>query len=265
MSASVINRSSHEHAWRHLADLFSVLVSRDLKILYKRSSLGFGWALVTPLLQLFIFSFVFRHALQMHVENYASFVFIGVLVFGWFQGALSLCGGLITGSKSLVNQPGFPLTLLPHVMVSVRMFHLLIALPVLFGLLWWQGIRPAWSWISLPGLMAVQYLLIVGLAYPLAALNVIFRDTQHIVAVLLQLIMFVTPVFYSLDQVPPSLHAWFHLNPMVSLIQSWRDVLLHGNWPDALVMGKLLAVGSMLLFVGRRTFVNQSDSFAEEL
>jgi lipopolysaccharide transport system permease protein len=113
--------------------------------------------------------------------------------------------------------------------------------------------------------MAVQYLLIVGLAYPLAALNVIFRDTQHIVAVLLQLIMFVTPVFYSLDQVPPSLHAWFHLNPMVGLIQSWRDVLLHGNWPDALVMGKLLAVGSMLLFVGRRTFVNQSDSFAEEL
>jgi ABC-type polysaccharide/polyol phosphate export permease len=77
--------------------------------------------------------------------------------------------------------------------------------------------------------------------------------------------MFVTPVFYSLDQVPTSLHAWFHLNPMVGLIQSWRDVLLHGNWPDALVMGKLLAVGSMLLFVGRRTFVNQSDSFAEEL
>ena len=57
MSASVINRSSHERAWRHLADLFSVLFSRDLKILYKRSSLGFGWALVTPLLQLFIFSF----------------------------------------------------------------------------------------------------------------------------------------------------------------------------------------------------------------
>jgi ABC-type polysaccharide/polyol phosphate export permease len=52
---------------------------------------------------------------------------------------------------------------------------------------------------------------------------------------------------------------------MVGLIQSWRDVLLHGNWPDALVMGKLLAMGSMLLFVGRRTFVNQSDCFAEEL
>jgi lipopolysaccharide transport system permease protein len=265
MNASAIKQPNDMRAWRHLADLFSVLVSRDIKILYKRSSLGFGWALVTPLLQLFIFSFVFRHALQMHVENYTSFVLIGVLVFAWFQGSLSLCGGLITGSKSLVNQPGFPLTLLPHVMVGVRMFHLLIALPVLFGLLWWQGIRPAWSWVSLPGLMALQYFLIVGLAYPLAALNVIFRDTQHIVTVMLQLIMFVTPVFYSLDQVPQSMHAWFHINPMVGLIESWRDVLLHGNWPDAVVTGKLFTVGAVLMLVGRQTFVSQSDRFAEEL
>ena len=145
------------------------------------------------------------------------------------------------------------------------MFHLLIALPVLFGLLWWQGIRPAWSWVSLPGLMALQYLLIVGIAYPLAALNVIFRDTQHIVTVMLQLIMFVTPVFYSLDQVPKSMHAWFHINPMVGLIESWRDVLLHGNWPDAVVMGKLFTVGAVLMLVGRQTFVSQSDRFAEEL
>ena len=265
MSAVLIKKKPLAREWRHLLDLFSVLVARDLKILYKRSSLGFGWALVTPLLQLFVFSFVFSHALRMKVENYASFVLIGVLVFAWFQGSLSLCGGLITGSKSLVNQPGFPLTLLPHVMVGVRMFHLLIALPVLFGLLWWQGIRPAWSWLSLPGLMVLQYLLIVGLAYPLAALNVIFRDTQHIVAVLLQLVMFVTPVFYSLDQVPSSMHPWFHINPMVGLIQSWRDVLLHGNWPCPITMGNLFVSGAALMLVGRQTFVRQSDRFAEEL
>lgn len=265
MSAIAISRAKHERTWRHLADLFSVLVSRDLKILYKRSSLGFGWALVTPLLQLFIFSFVFQRALQMKVENYPSFAFIGVLVFGWFQGALSQCGGVITNSKSLVTQPYFPLTLLPHVMVSVRLFHFLIALPVLFGLLWWEGIRPAWPWLSLPGLMLVQYVLIVGISYPLASLNVIFRDIQHILGVLLQLIMFVTPVFYSLEQVPPSMRGWFHLNPMVGLIQSWRDVLLDGNWPDPLVLGKLLVVGVVFLVIGRRTFVKQSDRFAEEL
>jgi len=265
MSATPIHQNDQERAWQYSADLFSVLVSRDLKILYKRSSLGFGWALVTPLLQLFIFSFVFRRALRMEVQNYSSFVFIGVLVFGWFQGALSQCGGIITNSKSLVTQPGFPLTLLPHVMVSVRLFHFLIALPILFGLLCYQGIRPAWPWFSIPGLLVIQYLLIVGMAYPLASLNVIFRDTQHIVGVLLQLVMFVTPVFYSLDQVPERLHPWFLLNPMVGLIQSWRDVLLDGNWPDPVTLINLLVVGITLLIIGRKTFVAQSHCFAEEL
>jgi len=265
MSSPPSNQAPQVRAWQHSTDLFSVLVSRDLKILYKRSSLGFGWALVTPLLQLFIFSFVFRRALRMQVENYPSFVFVGVLVFGWFQGALSQCGGVITNSKSLVTQPGFPLTLLPHVMVSVRMFHFLIAVPILFALLFWQGIRPSWPWFSLPGLMVIQYLLIVGLAYPLASLNVIFRDTQHIVGALLQLVMFVTPVFYSLDQVPESMHPWYQLNPMVGLIQAWRDVLLDGSWPDPVSLIKLLVVGITLLILGRKTFVGQSHRFAEEL
>lgn len=257
--------ASERRRWQHARDLFAVLVDRDLKILYKRSSLGFGWALVTPLLQLFIFSFVFRRALGMQIENYASFVFIGVLVFGWFQGALGMSGWLITGSKPLVTQPGFPLTLLPHVMVGVRLFHFVIALPILFGLLWWQGIRPSLPWLSLPLLVVVQYLLIVGLAYPLASINVIFRDTQHIVGVLLQLMMFLTPVFYSLEQVPPSLRPWFYLNPMVGVVQSWRAVLLDGAWPDPRVLAGLLVLGIALLITGRRIFVRQSHRFAEEM
>ncbi len=257
--------ASKRRRWQHARDLLVVLVDRDLKILYKRSSLGFGWALVTPLLQLLIFSFVFRRALGMQIENYASFVFIGVLVFGWFQGALGMSGGLISGSKALVTQPGFPLTLLPHVMVAVRLFHFVIALPILFGLLWWQGIRPSMPWLSLPVLLIVQYLLVVGLAYPLASINVIFRDTQHIVGVLLQLMMFLTPVFYSLEKVPPSLRPWFYLNPMVGVVQSWRAVLLDGAWPDPRVLAGLLAFGIALLIAGRRIFVSQSYRFAEEM
>lgn len=251
--------------WQHARDLLAVLVGRDLKILYKRSALGFGWALVTPLLQLFIFSFVFRRALAMNVENYASFVFIGVLVFGWFQSALAQSTSLITGSKALVTQPGFPLSLLPHVTVGVRLFHFVIAMPILLGLLWWQGMPPGWSWLSLPLLVAVQYLLIVGLAYPLASLNVVFRDTQHIINVLLQLTIYVTPIFYSLDLVPAYLRPWFYLNPMVAMVQSWRSVLMHDQWPDPMVLGCLTAAGIILMLLGRRLFVAQSHRFVEEI
>lgn len=265
MNIATSFKASERHRWRHARDLLAVLVERDLKILYKRSSLGFGWALVTPLVQLLIFSMVFHQVLAIKIENYSSFVFIGVLVFGWFQTSLGQSVGMITGNRALVTQPGFPLTLLPHVMVAVRFFHFAIALPVLFALLWSGGIRPGWCWFSLPVLAGVQYLLIVGLSYPLASINVVYRDTQHIVGVALQMMMFVTPVFYSLEKVMPEYAHWFYLNPMVGLLQSWRSVLLNNTWPDPWMLGSLLALGIVLLVLGRKLFVRQSHLFAEEL
>lgn len=251
--------------WQHARDLISVLIARDLKILYKRSSLGFGWALALPLLQLIIYTFVFRKVLTLSIENYPSFVFIGVLVFGWFQSSLSESSGLITGSKALVTQPGFPLTLLPHVKVGVRLFHFLIALPFLFILLGFQGIRPSLCWISIPLLIGVQYMVIAGLSYPLASFNVIFRDTQHMVGVLIQLTMFLTPIFYSIEQIPAAVRRWFYINPMVGLVECWRAVLLDSSWPDPWVMTCLFGFGVVALIVGRRIFERQSHRFIEEL
>lgn len=242
-----------------------VLVARDLKVQYERSMLGLGWAIAVPLLQLITYSLVFRRLLAVQVPNYPSFVFVGVLVWGWFQTSLTQSAGLITGSKSLVLQPRFPLTLLPHVTVGVRLFHFLVALPLLFSLLWWEGLRPAWSWCAIPALLAIQYILTVGLAYPLASLNVVVRDTQHVVGVILQLVIFVTPVFYSHRSIPDHLQVWWHLNPMAGLIGAWRQVLLEGRWPDPWGLLAILLVGAALLVLGRRAFVAQSHRFVEEI
>lgn len=251
--------------WEHARDVVAVLVGRDLKVLYKRSSLGFGWALVSPLLQAFIFVLVFRRVLGVPVENYASFVFAGVLIWGWFHASVQQATTLITNSRALVRQPGFPLVLLPVVTIAVRLFHFALALPFLFGLLWFQGIRPAPSWILLPVLTIVQFALTAGIAYPLAALNVRLRDTQYVVTVLLQLTMYLTPVFYSLSSVPPELHGWLFINPMVPLLEAWRAVLLYGQWPDPVHLSAIVLFGGILLLVGRRFFITQSRRFVEEL
>lgn len=250
---------------RHRIDVFRVLVGRDLKAMYKRSFLGFGWALGLPVVQLLVFTMVFRRVLSVEVENYPVFVFTGVLAWGWFQSSLGEGVGLITGNRALVGQPGFPLVILPHVTVAVRGFHFAVALPLLFGLMLWSGIRPAWPWLMVPVLAAIQYLLAVGLCYPLAALNVRFRDTQHVVRVLLQMAMFLTPVFYDVGRVPESILPWYRLNPMVGMIESWRDVLLRGQWPDPLALGILMLVGAGLFAGGRVLFVRQSHRFLEEI
>lgn len=250
---------------QHARDVIAVLVARDLKVLYKRSSLGFGWALVSPLLQAFIFILVFRRVLGAPVENYASFVFAGVLIWGWFYASVQQSTTLITNSRALVRQPGFPLALLPIVTVAVRLFHFALALPFLFGLLWFQGVLPSASWIALPLLGLVQFALTAGIAYPLAALNVRLRDTQHVISVLLQLTMYLSPVFYSLESVPEEMHRWLYLNPMVSLLQAWRDVLLRGLWPNPVHLSALVLLAGVLLLAGRRFFMAQSRRFVEEL
>lgn len=251
--------------WRHARDVLMVLTARDLKAQYKRSFLGFGWALAGPLLQLFIFATIFHRALGAEIPHYAVHVYIGVLVWSWFQGSVGQGVGLITGNPALARQPGFPLSLLPHVTVSVRFIHFAIALPLLFGLLWSRGLRPSAAWSALPLLIGIQYLLAVGLAYPLASLNVLFRDTQHIVTVLLQLLMFASPVFYSPATMPEAFRAWYQFNPMAVLMEAWRAVLLRGAWPDRGSLGLLALAALLLVLVGRRVFIAQSHRFVEEM
>lgn len=253
------------HTLQHGFDVLAVLIARDLKMLYKRSSLGFGWALVTPLVQVCIFVLVFRRVLGVPVENYASFVFIGVLVWGWFHTSIAQSTGLITGNRALLRQPRFPLALLPLVTVAVRLFHFSLALPILVTVLWIQGIPPAPAWACLPLLIAIQFALTTAVAYPLAALNVRLRDTQHVTNVLLQLSMYLTPVFYSLESVPAQVAHWLRLNPIVTLLDSWRDVLLRGLWPDTANLLLLALVSVLLLLLGQWTFVRQSRRFVEEL
>jgi len=265
MSSTAATLTPARRRWRHGRDVLAVLVARDLKVMYKRSLLGWGWALATPLLQLLVYSFVFRRAFANTIENYPTFVFVGVLIWGWFHSSLQQATGLIPGSRALVRQPGFPLALLPHVTVGVRLFHLLVALPILFLLLVANGMNPTAAWLTLPFLLALQFLFTVGLAYPLAAIQVTLRDTQHLVGVGLNLLMFLTPVFYASDAISGKFRFWYELNPLAILVQAWRDVLMRGAWPDGRALGLLAAVSVGLAFFGRRFFVAQSHRFVEEM
>ena len=251
--------------WQYAWDVLAVLVDRDLKMLYKRSSIGPLWALAAPLMQLLVLTMVFRGVIRLDIPNYASYVFIGLLVWNWFSGSLLQSTSLITGSRALVRQPGFPLPLLPFVTVAVRLFHFAIALPLLLLLLLMQDIRPSIAWCFVPLLLVVQFIFTTSLAYPLAALNVRVRDTQHVAGIVLQLLMFATPIFYDPASLPQGLQAWYRLNPMVPLIDAWRDVLLESRLPDlqALTAVGLLSLG--LLWAGRSIFVRESHRFVEEL
>ena len=249
----------------HFFDLLRVLVDRDMKLLYKRSALGIAWTLINPLLQLAVFSFVFRTVIPINIPQFSSFAFSGLLIWTWSQTALFQATGLITSNKALIRQPNFPTAILPVVTTMTGLIHFLLALPVLIIFLAVDGVRPSSVLFVLPLLMVIQFVLTVGLAYPLAALNVTFRDTQHTLGVLLQMLFYLTPIFYDLNSVPKEFQPFYQLNPMVPLIEAYRAILLKGTQPDwqALLIVSL-AVG-VILPIGLAIFRRQSNTFVEEL
>ncbi|MEG3846474.1 ABC transporter permease [Microcoleus sp. herbarium19] len=249
----------------HFFDLLRVLVDRDMKLLYKRSALGIAWTLINPLLQLAVFSFVFRTVIPINIPQFSSFAFSGLLIWSWSQTALFQATGLITSNKALIRQPNFPTAILPVVTTMTGLIHFLLALPVLIIFLAVDGVEPSPVLFVLPLLMVIQFVLTVGLAYPLAALNVTFRDTQHTLGVLLQMLFYLTPIFYDLNSVPKEFQPFYQLNPMVPLIEAYRAILLKGTQPDWQALLIVSLVVAVILPVGLAIFRRQSNTFVEEL
>lgn len=264
---TVKNHSFFVTKWRpaYLYDLLQELVSREMKLLYKRSLLGIAWTLINPLLQLAVFSFVFSVVIPMNINSYSSFAFSGLLIWNWFSTSLFQATGLITSNRPLIRLPKFPTAILPVVTVTTGLIHFLLALPILVIFLSLDGIEPKPIIFILPILIVLQFVLTVSLAYPLAALNVTFRDTQHTLGVLLQMLFYLTPIFYDVQNVPAAIRPFYYLNPMVSIVEAYRDVLIRGVQPNWLT---LLAVGAatvILLPLGHQIFASASHRFVEEL
>lgn len=246
-------------------DLMRELVVRELKERYKRSVIGIAWSLLNPLAQWLVLSFVFSLVVPVKIAHYSSFVFSGILVWTWFQG--SLLGGAmaITGHGSFIRQPGFPVALLPVVVVATNLIHFLLALPVLFGFLWIDGQRPSLVLLALPLVIGLQFLLSLGMVYVIATINVTFRDTQHLLAVALLLFFYLTPVFYDVSAVPEQFRPFYWLNPLTILLDSYRRILLEGSWPQPALLAPLGLVTLLCLWLGHRIFVGASYRFVEEL
>lgn len=249
----------------YLCDLLRSLVDRDMKLMYKRSTLGIAWTLISPLLQLLVFIFVFQVVIKIDIPQYSSYVFTGLLAWNWFQDSLFQATGVIISSRALIRQPGFPAAILPVTVVTTGLIHLVLALPVLVIFLLIDGAKLTPLILLLPLLQIIQFALTVTFAYFLAALNVSFRDTQHTLGVLLQFWFYLTPIFYEIKNIPGKYWYIYKLNPMVHIVTCYRQILIWGTQPDWLALALIFGMALGLLPVGYRLFKHQSLRFVEEL
>jgi lipopolysaccharide transport system permease protein len=250
----------------YLRDLLFMLVARDMKLRYKRSWVGVGWTLLNPLAQLLVFYFIFNAVLPLNVPHYSSFLFTGILVWNWFQSALLLATGAIVDHRELIKQPGFPAAILPIVTVTSNLIHFLLALPILFVFLMIDGSRLTIYSTVLPLVISIQFVLTLGLAYLVATFHVTFRDTQYLLGVILQLVFFLTPIFYNASVIPERYQTFYRLNPMVELTDAYRALLMRGELPNNLLALLFLGIIAIaLLLLGYAIFKKASSDFVDEL
>jgi lipopolysaccharide transport system permease protein len=246
-------------------DLLYELVRRDLKVQYEGTVLGFAWTLIMPFLHLGIFYFLFRVILEVKQSRFTSFAFIGIIGYTWFQSALSQAAGSTSGNRDLALRPGFPIPLLPFITVTSSMLHFIFTFPLILLIVMIEEHNIPAAIFLMPLVMAVQFTLCLGLGYLAAILNIIFRDTKNILDVLLRLFYFLSPVFYDPNMVPQQYRRLYDLNPMVTILQAYRDIILHGTIPQLFPLAILAIFSVLIVFLGCWVFQKQSYRFLEEL
>lgn len=252
--------------------LLGQMTKKDIGDRYKGSALGVVWAFLVPVLMLVIYTFVFSEVFQAKWGNttdnkfdFALILFCGLSVFNMFSETISRATGLIASNVNYVKKVVFPLEILPVMMTLTALFHASISyLILLVANLILNGNISAYVWLW-PVAMLPAVGVTVGMSYLISALSVFLKDLGNVINVIVMILMYTSPVFYSLSAVPEDLRGICLWNPMTYIVENLRNVMLYNTtlqW-NYYCISCIFAVG--FLFVGYRVFSRAKEGFADVL
>lgn len=254
-------------------ELVRNLTTRDLKVRYRNSLLGFLWAWGNPLMMTGVFTVVFQVLTQSPIAHYPLFILIGWLTWGFTVSGVSDGIGSIVSNSNLVKKVWFPRIVLPASSVLATGLNFLFALPLIlvFVLFYRIEIQPLLL-LYFPIIFLSQLALVMGLSFLLSAANVYYRDTGVIMGVLMTAWFFLTPVFYDVRTLTQDYSRLFYiLNPMASIIESYRNIFYGSTSggppapPDLGFLSRTLVTSFVILIIGYLVFTRLSRKFGEEL
>ncbi len=253
--------------------MFFKLLARDFAERYRGSYLGMLWSFILPLLSLLVFTFFFGVIFKMRwtgldnasLSSLGLVLFIGLALYNFFAEGISRAPALIVGRPNYVKSVVFPLEILPAVMVSSAFLILsaTLLLILIVQAVWGAGLSGA-VWL-LPVVLLPLLGFVLGLSWFLAALGVYIRDIQHLIVPLVQLTMFLSPVFYPLSALPEGLQSWLRLNPLAVVIEQTRALILFGHAPDWMAYFGCLGVSLIVMLLGLSWFSRTRKGFADVL
>jgi len=246
-------------------ELLYFLVWRDLKIRYRQTVLGASWAILQPLITMAVFTLFFGILVRLPSDGvpYPLFAYSGLVPWTFFAQGVTLSSNSLVANQALIRKVYFPRLVIPVASVASIVIDFAIAFVVLLGMIAFYGqpFSPAVIWLPFFFLLAV--VAAVGVGIWLSALNVLYRDIQHIVPFLVQTWLFATPIVYPSSLIPETWRPLYGINPMAGVVDGFRWALLGSGAQPGAMLATSVVSASLLLVSGLFVFRRMERSFSD--
>jgi ABC-type polysaccharide/polyol phosphate export permease len=244
-------------------ELIWALALKELKIRYKRSVLGFLWALLNPLLYMLVLTFVFSQLMAAATSpiHYGVFVLCAILPWTFFSQSLSYAAESIVGNADLIKKVRVAKLVFPVAAVVSNMINFLLSLIPLALIVLAMGHPFYWTWLYLPVPLLALTIFTLGATFFFAAANVYYRDISHILQIVLQVVFYVTPILYSQAMFPQKYRFVLKLNPMSYMINGFRLGVYDGQLPTWESIFASFFCAFVMLYIGFKLFRKYQNDF----
>lgn len=247
--------------WQY-KDLLKLLVSRDIKLKYRRSFLGYLWSILNPLMIMAVMTVVFSTMFSRNIENFPVYLFCGQLLFNYMNNSTHQAIFSITSNAALLKKTYVPKFIFTVSKITSGMIDLVFSLGALVIVMLITRAKFTFYLFLFPFVILQLYLFCVGLGLFLAQANVFFKDSQFIYNAVTTAWMYLTPIFYPLEALPEWL-IWCvkHLNPMYFYVQQFRDLIHSGMMPEPTIMLAGWGAAILMMIIGIWSFSKTEDNF----
>ena len=235
---------------KHFINILLYRSSAELKSEATRTYAGYLWWIFEPLMSLAVYFVAFKYIFHRDTDNFALFLFSGIVVYRFFSGTVTRSAASISSGQGLMQLVYVHKSIFPLSVVMVNLVKFLITLLLVFVITWMSGIAPTVSYLALPILGLLILLVTTGVSMVCAAITPFFPDFQLILGTIMHLLIFLSGVFHDISKLPPKTQTLLRLNPLAAIIEQFRMILLHNQWPDFHLLIPVFLEGAVLLLIG---------------
>ena len=246
-------------------ELLKTNVQKEIRGKYKGSFLGVLWSFLNPLLMVLVYALVFPYIMRMNVPNYLVYLITGVIPWNFFTTCITTDCNCVWINGGIIKKVYFPREILPISVVVAGLINFLISCVIVLIFTVFGGIGISIQLLWLPLIAIIQSALSLGLLFVLSAINVYVRDIEYLVAFLLNLLFYATPILYTASMFPSKVRWILYLNPMSTIVDAYRSIFYYKVMPNLASLALVGILSFIILIIGYIIFRKLEKGFAEEV